>query len=76
MLLRDFFAGAPPPAPVGDPTPLTAGATVDVAWSDGGAYPATILGEARGGFYVAFPDGRQLWVPAQAVRLRPTVNGG
>ena len=47
---------------------LAAGTAVAVQYDDGRSYRATVLGGARGGYYVAFPDGRQLWVAAQFVR--------
>jgi hypothetical protein len=70
-LLRDFFAGAPPPAPAPGAPQLAAGAIVAVTWQDGRCYRATVLGQARDGYYVAFDDGRPQWVPAHFVRPAP-----
>jgi hypothetical protein len=36
---------------------------VEVQWSDGHRYPATVVHAQDGHTYVTFADGRQLWVP-------------
>jgi hypothetical protein len=41
-----------------------------VQWSDGNRYPATVLCSNAGQVQVAFPDGRQVWVPSQYVVAR------
>jgi hypothetical protein len=43
------------------------GMRVLVQWSDGQRYPAQCMQVANGQVMVAFPDGRQLWVPESAV---------
>jgi hypothetical protein len=43
---------------------------VFVHWSDGQRYPATVLATNASQVQVAFPDGRQVWVPAQYVVAR------
>jgi hypothetical protein len=43
------------------------GMAVLVQWSDGNRYPAQCRQVANGQVCVAFPDGRQIWVPETAV---------
>jgi hypothetical protein len=43
------------------------GMAVLVQWSDGNRYPAQCRQVANGQVCVAFPDGRQIWVPESAV---------
>jgi hypothetical protein len=45
------------------------GARVLVQWSDGNRYPGTVTMMQSGQVQVAFPDGRQIWVPQQYVSL-------
>lgn len=40
------------------------GQRVFVLWSDGQRYPGTVMSAMNGQVQVAFPDGRQVWVPA------------
>lgn len=47
----------------------TPGRRVFVQWSDGNRYPGTVVASSGGQVQVAFPDGRQIWVPAHAVTL-------
>lgn len=49
---------------------FTSGQAVMVQWSDGHRYPATVLMAHSGQVQVAFPDGRQVWVPQAYVALR------
>lgn len=49
---------------------LATGAAVLVQWSDGNRYPATVVSSQGGQVQVAFPDGRQIWVPQNYVTLR------
>ncbi|MEO7093956.1 MAG: hypothetical protein ABI175_11945 [Polyangiales bacterium] len=56
-----------PPAPAGGIGP---GAMVTVQWSDGNRYPGAVTQSQQGQCLVAFPDGRQVWVPEQYVALR------
>ena len=42
------------------------GQRVFVMWSDGQRYPGTVMSAMNGQVQVAFPDGRQVWVPAHA----------
>jgi hypothetical protein len=46
------------------------GQAVMVQWSDGQRYPATVMAQQSGQVQVAFPDGRQVWVPQQFVVMR------
>ena len=46
------------------------GQAVMVQWSDGQRYPATVLTQHSGQVQVAFPDGRQVWVPQHFVVMR------
>lgn len=46
------------------------GQAVMVQWSDGQRYPATVLTQQSGQVQVAFPDGRQVWVPQHFVVMR------
>jgi hypothetical protein len=46
------------------------GQAVMVQWSDGQRYPATVLAQQSGQVQVAFPDGRQVWVPQHFVVMR------
>lgn len=50
--------------------PTSPGAPVMVQWSDGQRYPATVMAAHSGQVQVAFPDGRQVWVPQQFVTPR------
>jgi hypothetical protein len=45
------------------------GQRVFVLWSDGQRYPGTVMSAASGQVQVAFPDGRQVWVPAHACAI-------
>ncbi len=45
----------------------TPGRRVLVQWSDGNRYPGTVVSASGGQVQVAFPDGRQIWVPAHAL---------
>lgn len=47
----------------------TPGQRVFVLWSDGQRYPGTVMSAANGQVQVAFPDGRQVWVPAHACAI-------
>jgi hypothetical protein len=47
----------------------TPGQRVFVLWSDGNRYPGTVMTAASGQVQVAFPDGRQVWVPAQSCAI-------
>ena len=38
-----------------------------VQWSDGNRYPGTVMVSQGGQVQVAFPDGRQIWVPAGVI---------
>ncbi len=49
---------------------LAVGSPVLVQWSDGNHYPGTITQVAQGQYQCAFPDGRQVWIPAGYVTLR------
>lgn len=51
-------------------TPLAPGSAVMVQWSDGQRYPATVMLMQNNQVQVAFPDGRQVWVPQQFVTPR------
>ena len=46
------------------------GQAVMVQWSDGQRYPATVMIQQSGQVQVAFPDGRQVWVPQHCVVMR------
>ena len=46
------------------------GQAVLVQWSDGQRYPATVMAQQSGQVQVAFPDGRQVWVPQHVVVVR------
>ncbi len=48
---------------------IAVGARVLVQWSDGNRYPGTVTLMQAGQVQVAFPDGRQIWVPQQYVSL-------
>jgi hypothetical protein len=48
---------------------LSVGARVLVQWSDGQRYPGTVMQSQQGQVQVAFPDGRQVWVPQAYVSL-------
>jgi hypothetical protein len=48
---------------------LSVGARVQVAWSDGRRYPATVVQMHGGQALVSFPDGQQQWVPSSALSL-------
>lgn len=48
---------------------FTPGSRVMVAWSDGNRYPATVMQNMNGQVQVAFPDGRQIWVPSTVVTM-------
>jgi len=48
-------------------TPIAIGSRVMVQWSDGNRYPGTVSQMQNGQVQVAFPDGRQVWVPQQYV---------
>ena len=58
---------AAPPPPAGG---VGVGTHVLVLWSDGQRYPGAVVQSAQGQHLVAFPDGRQIWVPAQYVSPR------
>jgi hypothetical protein len=45
------------------------GSRVLVQWSDGNRYPGTVMQHAQGQYQIAFPDGRQVWVPQAYVSL-------
>jgi hypothetical protein len=45
------------------------GQRVFVLWSDGQRYPGTVMSAMNGQVQVAFPDGRQVWVPAHACAI-------
>jgi hypothetical protein len=47
------------------------GMAVLVRWPDGQQYPATVSQVGGGQVCVAFGDGRQMWVPENAVSRRP-----
>ena len=49
---------------------VTQGSHVMVQWSDGQRYPGTVTMMQGGQVQVAFPDGRQVWVPQQYVTPR------
>ena len=49
---------------------IAVGSQVLVLWSDGQRYPATVRAMQNGQAFVAFPDGRQVWVPQHVVTLR------
>ncbi|MBX3189850.1 MAG: hypothetical protein KF819_22685 [Labilithrix sp.] len=49
---------------------FAAGSQVMVQWSDGNRYPGTVTLVQNGQVQVAFPDGRQVWVPQQYVSPR------
>ena len=64
-------AGAPQTgAPGAQPGGVGPGTHVLVQWSDGNRYPGAVVQSAQGQHLVAFPDGRQLWVPAEYVAPR------
>ena len=46
------------------------GQAVMVQWTDGQRYPATVILQQSGQVQVAFPDGRQVWVPQHVVVVR------
>jgi len=46
---------------------FTPGQRVLVLWSDGNRYPGAVVASHSGQVQVAFPDGRQIWVPANVV---------
>jgi hypothetical protein len=46
---------------------FTPGQRVLVLWSDGNRYPGTVMVSQGGQVQVAFPDGRQIWVPASVI---------
>ncbi len=48
---------------------FSVGARVLVTWSDGNRYPGTVMQAQQGQVQVAFPDGRQVWVPQAYVSL-------
>jgi hypothetical protein len=48
---------------------FSVGARVMVAWSDGNRYPGTVTAAQGGQVQVAFPDGRQVWVPQGYVSI-------
>jgi hypothetical protein len=48
---------------------IAVGARVMVQWSDGNRYPGTVARVQSGQVQVAFPDGRQVWVPQQYVSV-------
>ncbi len=60
----------PPPPSVEEPPPqptgFAPGATVQVVWTDGQKYPATVRAT---GCLVTFPDGQEHWIPTD--RLEP-----
>lgn len=58
------WGAAPPAPPFGGYVP---GARVQVTWSNGHRYPATIQQVAGGQVLVVFPDGQQHWVALQYV---------
>jgi hypothetical protein len=58
--------GAPPAAGGG----IGPGSMVTVQWADGNRYPGAVTQLQQGQCLVAFPDGRQVWVPQQYVALR------
>jgi len=45
------------------------GSRVMVRWSDGNRYPGTVIASQGAQVQVAFPDGRQVWVPQAYVSL-------
>jgi hypothetical protein len=45
------------------------GQRVFVLWSDGQRYPGTVMSAMNGQVQIAFPDGRQVWVPAHACAI-------
>lgn len=47
----------------------TPGQRVFVMWSDGQRYPGTVMTAGNGQVQVAFPDGRQVWVPASVCAI-------
>lgn len=47
----------------------TPGTRVFVLWSDGNRYPGTVMTAGNGQVQVAFPDGRQVWVPATSCAI-------
>jgi len=49
---------------------MAVGSQVLVQWSDGNRYPGTVTMMQNGQVQVAFPDGRQIWVPQQYVSPR------
>ena len=49
---------------------IAVGTHVMVQWSDGQRYPGTVTMMQGGQVQVAFPDGRQVWVPQQYVTAR------
>ncbi len=49
---------------------FTHGQAVMVQWSDGQRYPGTVIMQQSGQVQVAFPDGRQVWVPQHVVVIR------
>jgi pyruvate/2-oxoglutarate dehydrogenase complex dihydrolipoamide acyltransferase (E2) component len=65
-------AAPPPPAPPAPPPAppaagFAAGTNVLVQWSDGNRYPGQVVYAAPGQLLIAFPDGRQRWIPQQYV---------
>ena len=46
---------------------IVAGSQVQVQWSDGNKYPASVMQAAPDQYLVQFPNGSQQWVPANAV---------
>jgi hypothetical protein len=48
---------------------FTPGTRVFVLWSDGNRYPGTVMMCQGGQVQIAFPDGRQIWAPANVVTL-------
>jgi hypothetical protein len=46
---------------------IVAGSKVKVAWSDGNAYPASVMQAAPNQYLVQFDNGSQQWVPSNAV---------
>lgn len=56
---------APPPYPYPAPFGYAPGARVQVTWSNGQRYPATVSQVSGSQCLVVFPDGQQHWVDAQ-----------
>ena len=63
-------AAAPPPQAPAASGEIGLGTMVLVQWSDGNRYPGAVTQAAQGQCLVAFPDGRQVWVPQQFVTRR------